>query len=294
MQTKERSAYFYLGFTILLWSAVPAIAKLALSELNNLQVLFYANLIGIFSLFSVVLFQKKLTHFSKYNTKDYIRMFGMGFLGLFTYYILLYSSFSLAPAGQANMINYLWPVFIVIFSIIILKEKFNYKTILAILVSFIGALIVFTRGNLSNFQNQHSFGYLLAFVAALCYGLFSVLGKKLHYEKVTSILIYYISSFILITPTVLIFSEITIPKSITTILSLLFLGGLANSIGFIFWFKALKIGHTHKMANIVFLNPFLALIFVYFINAEIIPLISILGLVLIISGILIQINNSNI
>jgi drug/metabolite transporter (DMT)-like permease len=41
--------------------------------------------------------------------------------------------------------NYLWPVFIIIFSVLILKEKFNYKTVLAVILGFSGALIAFTK-----------------------------------------------------------------------------------------------------------------------------------------------------
>jgi len=67
----------------------------------------------------------------------------------------LYLAFSLAPAGQVNVVNYLRPIFIVVFSIIILKEKFNYKTIAAILISFLAAILVFTKGSFLNFSNQY-------------------------------------------------------------------------------------------------------------------------------------------
>lgn len=285
--TKERLAYFYLALTILLWSAVPAVAKLALAELNNLQILFFNNIIGIISLSAAAILMKKTHHFSEYRAWDYLRMFGMGFLGLYLYYILLYGSFSQVPAGQANMINYLWPVFVVIFSILILKEKASFKTFLAILLSFIGALIVFSRGDLASLQND-AHGYLLAFGAAVSYGLFSVVGKKLRYEKFTSMLVFYVSSLILITPTVFLFSKFALPQSLTTLLALIFLGGMANSLGFVFWFKALEKGRTHKIANMAYLTPFLATVWVYFLNNEVIPLISFFGLILIVGGILLQ------
>lgn len=291
MTTEEKSAYSYLVITITFWSLTPALAKLALEELNNIQLLFYVNLIAIASLFLVISFQKKLSVFSQYKKIDYMKMFGMSFLGMYAYYLFLYGSFDLAPAGQANMFNYLWPILIVIFSILILKEKFNYKTIMGILISFIGAVIVFTRGDLSNFYNEYSLGYLLAIGAAVSYGLFSVLGKKLDYERFTSMLVCYVFSVILVAATVAIFSEFVLPKDMTTLLPILFMGGLSSSIGYVFWFKALKLGHTHKMANMIYITPFLSLIFVFFINKEIIPIMSIVGLVLIICGILIQIRN---
>lgn len=287
----KNNAYFYVFLSILLWSSVPAVAKFALGELSNLQMFFYTNFIGVVSLSLVILLLNKASYLSKYTVNDYGKMFLMGSLGVYLYYIFLYSAFALAPAGQANMINYLWPTFIVVFSIPILKEKFNNITILAILTSFAGALIVFSKGSISNFDLQHSTGYLLALGAAICYGLFSVLGKKLNYEKFTSTWVYYISSFVLIVPTVLLFSNLVVPASVNTILALVFLGGFANSLGFVFWFKALEQGETHKIANIIYLNPFISLIFVYLINSESIPLISLLGLVLIVAGIFVQLKN---
>ena len=285
---EKQLPYLYLALPILLWSAVPAVAKLALSELTNFQLLFFNSIVAVVSLSLAILLRDKFHHFSEYKKTDYLKMFGMGFLGIYLYYVLLYGSFALVPSGQANMINYLWPTFVVIFSIPILGEKFNLKTFLAILISFAGALIVFTGGDFSSFSNEHSFGYLLAAGGAIFYGLFSVLGKKVRYEKFTSMLVYYVSSLILITPTVYFTSGLVIPTKITTFLAILFMGGFASSLGFVFWFKALDAGHTHKIANAIYFVPFLALVWVQLLNNEAVPVISIFGLVLIAGGILIQ------
>lgn len=277
--------------TILFWSATPAVAKLALGELDNYQLLFYTSIVGTISLFIVNLFQKKLSLFSQYKIKDYLIMFGMGFVGIFLYYVFLYGAFALSPAGQVNVVNYLWPVFIIIFSVPLLKEKLNIRTIIAILISFVGALFAFTQGNISIFSGEHTTGYLLAMIGALCYGLFSVLGKKLKYEKFSSMLVYYFSAMMLIVPTSLIVSGFEIPKSPITIISILVLGGVMNSVAFVFWFKALQIGNTHKMANLIYGVPFLAMVWTYFLNNEPFSMVSLIGLVLIVGGIFIQLTN---
>ena len=288
---QPKIGYFYLVLTILLWSATPAVAKLALGELDNYQLLFYTSIVGAIALFLVNLFQGKLHLFSQYKAKDYLVMFGMGFVGIFLYYVFLYGAFALAPAGQVNVVNYLWPVFIIIFSVPILREKFNFKTIAAILVSFVGALIAFTQGHLAAFSGEHATGYLLAAIGALCYGLFSVFGKKLEYEKFSSMLVYYLAATILIVPTSLAVSGFELPKSPETIIAILVLGGIMNSIAFVFWFKALKIGNTHKTANLIYSVPFLAMIWTYFLNGEPFSIASVIGLGLIIAGIFIQLTN---
>ncbi|MBI2581063.1 DMT family transporter [Candidatus Woesearchaeota archaeon] len=286
-----KSGYFYLVLTILFWSTTPALAKLALKELTNSQLLLYTILTGVLILFLVNLFMGKLRILSNYSKVDYLKMFGMGFLGIYLYNSLLYGSFALAPAGQANVINYLWPIFIIVFSIVILKERFNYKTVIAILLGFLGALIVFSGGNLSAFNGESVTGYLLAAIGAVCFALFSVLGKKLKYEKFTSMLAYYVAAAVLIVPTVLITSGVVVPISFSTVIAILMLGGVNNSLAFIFWFQALKLGNTHKTANAVYAVPFLALFWTYILNGEHFSLTSIIGLVCIVAGIFLQVRN---
>ena len=288
---QEKSGYFYLILTILLWSATPAVAKLALSELSNYQLLFYTSIVGSISLFVVNYFKNRLGFFREYKARDYLIMFGMGVVGIFLYYIFLYGAFAIAPAGQVNVVNYLWPVFIIIFSIPILQEKFNSKTILSILISFLGALVAFTKGDFLAFSGQHSSGYILAALGAICYGLFSVFGKKLNYDKFSSMFIYYISATVLIIPTSLLISGFVFPKSLVTIISILALGGIMNSITFVFWFKALKLGNTHRTANLIYSVPFLGMIWTFLLNGENFSLAAIIGLTLIIVGIFMQLTN---
>lgn len=288
MKKAELSGQIYLLLTILIWSATPAVAKIALGELDNYQLMLYTSLAGVLSLFIVIIFQGKLGLLRKYSNRDLLIMTGMGFLGVFLYYIILYEAFARAPAGQANVINYLWPIFMVIFSIPILREKASYKTLVAIILSFFGAALTFTQGNINVFNSEYSSGYGLAALAAILYGLFSVLGKKLPYEKYSSIFIYQLAALLFTIPSTLLLSEFVVPHTLATIISILILGGIMNSIVFVFWFKALALGNTHQTANFIYGVPFLAMIWTYFLNNEPISFVSLIGLSLIVTGVLIQ------
>ncbi|MCM8812713.1 MAG: DMT family transporter [Candidatus Omnitrophica bacterium] len=288
---KKPNGYIYLVLPILFWSIVPSAAKFALKELTHLQILFYNNVIGIVTMLAIIIAQDKTHHFKSYRLKDYAIMFGMGALGLFLYYTCLYGSFSYAPVAQANILNYLWPAFVVIFSIIFHKQRFNHKTLIGIGLSFFGAFIIFTRGDFTSFSNEYTKGYILAFCAAVCTALFSVLGKKLPYERMTSMFVYYVASLVLVTPTMLMHSTFVVPRQMPTVFSLLFLGVCATALGFVFWFKALHNCCTYKMANLVYFNPFFALIFVYFFHKESIPLSAAFGLLFNLAGVFFQISN---
>lgn len=280
-------AYLFVLLAALLWGSSAAVGKLLLADLNNLQLLFFTNLFAFLGLFFVILFQKKLAIIKTYTKKDYFVFGWMGFLGIFLYFFFFYRALELLPAQEAFIINYLWPIMVILFAVIILKEKVTWLKILGLLCSFIGVTIVVTKGDFSAFHFDSLLGILLAIAGAIVYGLFSVLGKKQDYNKFTSMMFYYLLSFLYSLIAVISFSNI--PQiSLYQLSGLLWLGIFPGGLGYVFWFLALKHGDTAKMSNIIFITPFISLIFIYFLVGERILISSIIGLIIIVAGILLQ------
>ncbi|MBU0470801.1 MAG: DMT family transporter [Nanoarchaeota archaeon] len=284
---KDKLSYIYVSLAIILWASTAAVGKLIVQEITNIQLMFYSFIFSIMGLFMIVLFQKKLKLFQEYTKKDYLRMAGIGFVGCYLYYIFLFGALMFAPAQEAFIVNYLWPLMVVIFAIIILKEKLTFLKISGILLAIIGVYVVVTQGNILSFSFTNLKADLLAISGAVAYGLFSVLGKKYPYEKYTSMLIYYIFGFVFVLITIFLFSSI--PKiTYIQLLGIAWLGFATNALAFVFWFKALEYGDTSKMANLVFLTPFLSLVYIYILVGESILISSFIGLVIIVLGIIIQ------
>ncbi len=284
----ENKSIFYIILTIVLWSTVPAVAKLVLMDFNFISLIFYTTLFSIASLFVIVSFQGKLKIVKNYKSRNFLDMAYMGFLGFFLYYIFLYGSFSMTNVAESNAINYLWPVFVVIFAMLLLKEKINLVKILGLLVSFFGAYLIFTGGSLLQLNSQYLFGYLLAFLGAVVYGLFSVLGKKHDYEKFTSIMLYRVFCLVFVIITLMFFPYLQAPNSLIQWLGIAWLGIFPNSLGFVFWFKSLKHGETAKMTNLIYLVPLISLIFIKLFLVEPITIFAFIGTILIVIGIFIQ------
>ncbi len=284
---KSKGAYLYLAAAIILWASTPAVAKILLRSLTNLQVLFFATLIATITLFLIVLLQNKMRIVSSYKLTDYFTFAYMGGLGVFLYHLLTFGSLMLIPVQESAIVNYLWPIMVLFFAAVILKEKLTFLKITAIILSFLGAFIVITQGNIFQFTFSNKLGILLAFLGAVSYGLFSVLGKKHEYEKVTSMMFYYLFAFFFSAAAVLLFSEIRLP-GVYELLGLLWLGAAAGGIAFVLWFLALKKGDTSRMANLIYLTPFVALIYISILVGEKILLTSIIGLGVICGGIFLQ------
>ncbi len=284
---EKRIAYLFVLIAALLWGSTPAVGKLLIKDLNNLQVMLFIFFIASITLFFMVLFQKKLPSIKKLKTKDFFTFFYMGFLGIFMYNLLFYGALMFSSAQSAFIANYTWPVWIVIFSILILKEKFEYKKLIGVLLGFFGVYFAVTKGNLTSFSILQDKGIILAILGAIFYGLFSILGKKHNYDRFISMMFYYISAFILTLITILLFSHFPTINGLQ-LLGLLWLGVFTAGIAFVSWFLALKYGDTSKMSNLIFLTPFISFVYIYILTGEGILLSSFIGLVILVAGILIQ------
>ena len=288
---EQLSAYFYLALCIILWAAIPVVSKKILVELNNIQMLFYSSIISFIVLFFVNIFQNKLHLLKQYKFKDYANMFLLGFLGTYFCYLILYGAFSIAGAQEVFLLAYTWPIMVVILGVFILKERLTFKKIIAILISFFGIFVIVTNGNLTNLNFSNLKGDFLALLYAFVFALFSILGKKFKYDQTVSALVFFLASVIFMIPTILLLSHIKLPS--INVLFWLFLNGFfINGISYVFWFKALK-APTHLVSNLLYLTPFLSLVYIHIFLGDKILISSFIGLSIIASGILIQSIKSN-
>lgn len=283
----NKNGYFYLILCILFWASIPVVSKKILVELNNLQMLFYSTIFSFIVLGVILLVQKKHKIMKEYFAKDYLNMAFLGFLGTYLYYVLLYGALALTTAQEGFILAYTWPILVLILAFVILKEKVTLKKILAILVSFFGIIIIVTQGNIHSLTLTNFSGDFLALSGAFVFALFSILGKKYNFDKTISAFIYFLSALIFITITVFIFSTPKIP-SLNIWIWLMFNGILVNGVTYIWWFKALEKVETSVILTALYLTPFISLVYIWLFLDEKILLSSIVGLVVIVTGILIQ------
>ncbi|MCL2518194.1 MAG: DMT family transporter [Oscillospiraceae bacterium] len=280
-------SYIFAGISIFFWASTATLTKIMLRDMDSIQILCISTFFASLILFLINLFSKKLPLIKQYKFADYIKFFLTGCLGIFLYNFLLYTALFYLPAQEGFIINYLWPIMVVIFATILLKEKLTIRKIIAILLSFLGIVIVVTKGNLFELNLSSPLGIAMAVSAAVSYGLFSVIIKKFSYDRTISMMFYYISAFI-----VSFIAMITVSGmpnlNLPQILGLGWNGIFSQAIAYMTWSLALQYGDTHKIANLAFITPFLSLVYIYIFLGEEISIFSLLGLVIIVSGILIQ------
>jgi drug/metabolite transporter (DMT)-like permease len=201
--------------------------------------------------------------------------------------VLLYAALAVTSASEGFILAYTWPMLVIILAFPLLKEKLTIIKLCSIFISFLGIVVIVTHGNIFALSFTSLQGDVLALGGAGVFALFSVLGKRYHYDQVVSVFMYFVTALLFIIPTLFLFSSLKIP-SFHVWLWLLLNGFLVNGISYIFWFKALEYGDTSIISNALYLTPFLSLVYIAIFLGEKILISSIVGLVIIVSGIILQ------
>lgn len=284
-----KKAYMLAGVAILCWSTVATIAKLMLHSINNFQLLWISSLFAGIFLLVVNIFTGKIKKLIKYRAKDIIISVLIGLPGTFLYYAFYYAGTALMPASQAFIINYMWPIMSVVFACIILKEKLTFRKALAIIISFIGVVVV-AGGELLNFNKSALLGAALCLMGAVSYGVFAALNKKTDYDNRITMMLSYFATFIITTVINRVSGDLFIPDLIQTLgfaWNGMFTMAVANTV----WVFALKAGDTAKVSNLAYITPFLSLVWTFLVLGEVPGWYSIAGLVVIVFGIFVQLKD---
>jgi drug/metabolite transporter (DMT)-like permease len=99
-------------------------------------------------------------------------------LALFGYHALYFFSLKHAPPVEANLVNYLWPLLIVLFSGLLPGVRLRAGNIVGALLGLAAAALLVTGGHGVSIDPAHAPGYLAAFGAALAWGGYSVLNRR--------------------------------------------------------------------------------------------------------------------
>lgn len=279
--------YIYAILTVIIWGTTAPIAKTILTNIPNLQTLAISSLFAF--IFFVVLntINGSMKQLRQYSIKDYLIMIGLGFLGLFLYSSLYYFGISELTSQEACIINYLWPIMLVLFSSIILKEKMTVKKIIALMMSFIG-IIILVIGNQTISSENALLGVICCIIAAACYGLFSVLNKKYNYNQNIAMMIIWVTTLVCSFGLGM-FTEQWQPIIGMQWIGLMWLGVVTDAIAYLLWAIALNdASNSAIIANLAYLVPFISIVFSAIFLKEKITLNAIVALVLIVGGILFQ------
>lgn len=285
----QTTAYKYALSAIFFWSTVASAFKIALGFLAPIELVFYASVSSALILFLIIVFKKRILEVKVYLLGNWKKVFLLGFINPFLYYLVLFQAYNLLPAQEAQSVNYTWALMLTYLSVIFLKQKLTINDIVAGIVCYFGVLIIATNGepfslNVSNVQ-----GVLLALLSTLIWAMYWIINTKTKVDPIIGLF----SNFIVALPIIGIYGYLngafkSIPEP-TAIFASFYIGLFEMGITFLFWLTAMKFAEsTSKIANLIFISPFLSLVFIHFILGEEIYYSTLFGLITIIFGLIIQ------
>jgi drug/metabolite transporter (DMT)-like permease len=284
----QQKAYIFGIVTVLLWSTVASAFKLSLKYLDYIQLLLYSSVFSILVLGGILVIQNRFGIIFSYSRQQYLQSLKLGLLNPFLYYLVLFKAYDLLPAQIAQPLNYTWALTLAFLSIPLLKQKIGIKEIIAGLICYCGVVIISTHGDIGNLRASNPLGVALALGSTIIWALYWIYNTKDDRDPVASLLLNFLFGLPFIFVYCLIFSDIRV-NSLQGLLGAAYVGIFEMGITFVFWLKALRLSeNTAKVGYLIFLSPFLSLVFIHFLVGEDIMKSTFIGLVLIVTGLIIQ------
>ncbi len=179
------------------------------------------------------------------------------FCGIFLYHALYFFALSAAPAAEASLIAYLWPLFIVLFAALLPGERLRLRHLLGALLGLGGTALILMGRSSVEVAAASPAGYLAAFGCALVWSGYSVLNRK--FERVPSGMIVGVCGAVALAGAAchLAFEKTLWPEA-GQWLAVVILGLGPTGSAFLAWDHATKHGSLPLLGALSYLAPLLS------------------------------------
>lgn len=286
MNTDRRALLFGLA-AVLAWSTVATAFKLSLRHVDPFQLLLLANGFSLVALGIVLAVQGRLHLLLCATGRQYRNAALLGFLNPFLYYLVLFEGYDRLPAQIAQPVNFTWALTMAWLSVPLLGQKLRWRDAIAGLVCYSGVVILSTGGDLGALRVDDPLGLALVLISTLIWSLYWIYNRRCELDPVVGLFLGFLFALPLTFIATLIASDLSIPAG--GWLGGAYAGAFEMGFTFVLWLTAMKLtSSTARIANLIFLAPFLSLVFIHFVLGEHVVGATFVGLVLIVLGLWVQ------
>ncbi|MFC3913415.1 DMT family transporter [Pseudaeromonas sharmana] len=284
----ERKAWGYALLTVLFWSTVATAFKLSLRFFAPAQLLLVAVITSVLLLGGILASQRRLAVAWRTLSARPGHFLLLGTLNPALYYLLLFEAYARLPAQQAQAINYTWAIALSLLAVPFLGQALRRRDLVAIVLAYLGALIIATRGDVLALHFDSVTGVVLALMSTLIWAGYWLLNARQQEEPVLSLFLTFCCSLPLILLACGILADFRLIAWQGWV-GALYIGLFEMGIAFVCWLQALRLTrHAARISNLIFLSPFLSLLLLRWFANEPIASATPLGLAFIVLALLIQ------
>ena len=238
------------GLAILLWSSLATLAVVT-RRLPPFETLALSFGIAFAAGMAMLAARRRLA-----RLRQNWRAWGLGFAGIFSYHALYFVALDQAPATEASLINYLWPLLIVLFSALLPGERLRPRHVAGAAIGLAGTALIVLAG--AGFAGRGTaLGYACAFAAAFAWAGYSVANRAL--RAVPSDLIAGVGGLVALAALLVHgLAEPNVAPNGAEWMALAGLGLGPVGLAFFFWDHATKHGDLATLGTLSYATPLLS------------------------------------
>ncbi|PWL19608.1 EamA family transporter [Falsochrobactrum shanghaiense] len=182
----------------------------------------------------------------------------VGVAGLFGYHFLYFTALRNAPAVEASLIAYLWPLLIVVGSALMPGERLRWYHIAGALLGLGGTVLIVTKGGGVGFEARYAFGYAMAGLCALAWSAYSLLSRRLAHVPTDAVTGFCVATAVLSLICHLALEQTVWPQGAMEWFCVLALGLLPVGAAFYAWDFGVKRGNIQVLGAASYAAPLLS------------------------------------
>ena len=182
----------------------------------------------------------------------------VGIGGLFGYHFFYFTALRNAPAVDASLIAYLWPLLIVLGSALMPGERLGWHHVVGALMGLAGTALIVTRGGGIAFDSRYALGYASAGACALLWSAYSLLSRRFATVPTRIVTWYCAATSLLSFACHLVLEDTVWPVGTSQWLAVLGLGLLPVGAAFYVWDYGVKHGNIQILGAASYAAPLLS------------------------------------
>jgi drug/metabolite transporter (DMT)-like permease len=186
------------------------------------------------------------------------RVWLIGIAGLFGYHFFYFTALRNAPAVEASLIAYLWPLFIVLGSALMPGERLRWFHVAGALLGLAGTFLIISNGGGLSFESRYAFGYTMAAVCAFLWSGYSLLSRRFPAVPTTIVTWFCAATAALSLVCHLALEETVLPTNAGQWLAVLGLGLMPVGAAFYAWDHGVKRGNIQVLGAASYAAPLLS------------------------------------
>jgi drug/metabolite transporter (DMT)-like permease len=246
-----------IGLTaILMWSLL-AVLTVATGRIPAFQLAAMTFAVGALTAIASWVWRPRAFHALKQPLLAWI----VGVGGLFGYHALYFLALRLAPPAEAGLLNYLWPLLIVLFSSLLPDERLKPHHIIGALLGLIGTVLLFAGNTSAQFEREQIAGLAAAFVAAFVWAAYSVMSRRLQAVPTDAVAGFCLATALLAALAHGLLEVTVWPETLAQWLAVIALGVGPVGAAFYAWDIGMKRGDIRVLGAVSYATPLLSTAF---------------------------------